>query len=85
MTNITNATANNANGYVIAEDAHLQGANQAAPWAPRRPVYTAAERQARRNAAAAEREREEGVNMNVALHVGGMVGGGARRVLHFNE
>lgn len=84
MTNITNAAVNNANVYAIAEDAHLQGANEAAPWAPQRPVYTAAERQARRNAAAAEREREEGVNANVALHFGGMAGG-ARRALHFNE
>lgn len=84
MTNITNAALNNANGYAIAEDAHLQGAMQAAPWAPRRPVYTAADRQARRSAAAAEREREEGVNENVALHFGGMVGG-ATRALHFNE
>lgn len=84
MTNITDAAMNNANGYAIAEDAHLQGANQAAPWAPRRPVYTAAERQARRSAAAAEREREEGVNANAALQLGGMVGG-ARRALFMNE
>lgn len=53
-------------------DAHLQGSNNPAPDAPRRRIYTAEERQARRAAMQAERAREEGFNVAAlpVLHLG---------------
>lgn len=69
---MTNTNLNNATGATPGPDAHLQGSNNPIPGAPRRPVYTANERMARRAAMQAERARDEGFNVDAlpVLHLG---------------